>query len=164
MVDNNIQMEGTVFDWQNIFINTYVADVPGGWLLRSVDTKNGLVESNENDNNGTINDIDSRGNLIAPENTRDNNDMKKIPLAMSSSMVFLNDPEHGWCFDKFRWYNIALDTWRAKVVGGWIIKCVNIKNIAYLDFDQISISSAMVFVADAVHTWNPIRPPRPLPQ
>lgn len=129
------------FNWENIGINTYVAKLPGGWLLKSVDTKNGIAGPDSDD--------------APPES------LKRVPIAMSNSMVFIPDPMHGWSFAKFRWVNISHDTWSAMVSGGWIIKCVDTKDLTYFDnltLDQIKISSSMIFFPDNTHTWRPEKP------
>jgi len=130
------------FYWENIAINTYVAKVPSGWLIKSVDTKNDMAAPDDE-----------------TEVTEENE--KRVPIAMSSSMICIEDSTHGWNFDKFRWVNIGRDTWRAMIAGGWIVKCVDVKNLTYFNnitLDQIKISSSMVFVSDVTHSWKLEKP------
>ena len=47
---------------------------------------------------------------------------------------------------KFKWEEIANRTFRAKVIGGWIIS-----NEMYRDSN---ITSSMVFVPDSLHKWE----------
>jgi len=120
--------------WKNIAINTWAAKVPSGWIIKSLDTKNELPEETE----------ENKGNVVG----------EKIPIAMSNSMISIDDPQHGWNFNNFKWLYVARDTWRAKVIGGWIVKCVDSRNLNYIDFEQINISSSMVFVSDPIHSWK----------
>ena len=116
--------------WINISLNTWIAKVPGGWIVRVVDVRT------EADNN---------------ENEPNNN--KRVPVTMSSDMIFITDPSHGWIFNNFRWYSIAKWTWRAKVAGVWIVKNMEIKDLNYMEFDQPGISTSMVFVPDQTFSW-----------
>jgi hypothetical protein len=123
-------MSNQNFRWENIAVNTWAAKIPVGWIIKSVDTKNRL------------------------DTTVSHAVYRKEPIAMSSSMIVINDPAHNWTPTQFKWVNIARDTWRAQVEGGWIIKCVDAKNIHYPNMEQISISSSMQFISDPEYLWE----------
>ena len=121
------------FRWENIAVNTWTSKIPIGWIIKSVDTKNRINDEMQHSDN------------------------RKEPIAMSSSMIVVTDPTHRWNPKKFKWVNIARDTWRAQVVGGWVVKCVDIKNIHYPNTVQISISSSMQFISDPEHSWEVVK-------
>lgn len=124
-----------LFWWESISINTWVTKVPSGWILKSIDMKNELFD-NESSNIG----------------------VEKVPVAMSNSMVRIDDTEHIWDFKNFKWENIARDTWRAKIFDGWILKCVDQREIYYDGgFNQIQISTTMEFVPDQDHSWKIVK-------
>lgn len=134
-------MTPQIFRWDRIACNTFVAMTPMGWILRSVDTKNTVLEDQEN--------VQLDG---ADEDNR-------VTVAMSTSMIEITDPMHDWHWDRFRWINIAEDTWRAMVVGGWIVKHVEVRD-TYNEYGEShkASSCAMVFVSDPSHGWQARKP------
>lgn len=125
-----LYMQNQNFRWENIAVNTWASKIPSGWMIKSVDTKNRITDDMSDD-------------------------VRKEAIAMSSSMVIVNDTTHSWNPKQdFKWVNIARDTWRAHVWGGWIVKCVDTKNIHYPTGVQVSISSSMQFISDPNHEWT----------
>lgn len=116
-------MANHFFKWSKIAVNTWVGRTPNGWIIKSVDTKT----------------------------RQDNNFEDKLLTAMSSSLVELYDPTHSWKFNKFRWENIELDTWRARVIGGWIVKSSH-------TLGDERVSSSMVFTPDPSWGWEILKP------
>ena len=103
------------FKWESIAINTWVANVPSGWLLKSIDTKHGFIEDDLVDEDEDE-EADNRGNIMAEdaeEHALDDEEEfkgKKVPLSMANSMALITDVEHVWDFGKFKWINISRDT------------------------------------------------------
>ena len=133
-------MTTQIFRWEKIAVNTYIARTPMGWILRSVDTKNTVLEGEEEI-------VDGRDN--------------RVTVAMSTAMIEITDPMHEWRWDRFRWSNIAEDTWMAMVVGGWVVKHVEVRDTfnEYGDVHKAS-SCTMVFVSDPSHGWQARKPYR----
>ena len=104
--------------------------------------KNELLDLDENGNE------DPNGEDVISE---------KVPVAMSNDMIKIDDEEHSWDFNNFKWENIGKDTWRAKVKNGWVLKCVDQREIYYVNFNQIGISTTMEFIPDQTHEWKIVK-------
>lgn len=61
-------------------------------------------------------------------------------------------------FDGFEWEFIDSSSWRAKVIGGWLVLHTN--SIAMTDGKKriVSQSESMCFVADKDHEWLILKP------
>lgn len=123
-------MANHFFRWNKIAVNTWIGRTPNGWIIKSVDTKTKYIDESDD----------------------------RAPSTMSSSLVEIYDPTHSWKFNKFRWENIELDTWRARVIGGWIVKSAHTLRSDEDNEDEFRVSSSMIFTPDPSWGWQLSKP------
>lgn len=63
---------------------------------------------------------------------------------------------------EWQWERLDDNTLRAKVIGGWIVRCIGgllkAEVVSVKEAKSLSMSESMIFVADRDHEWN-ILPP-----
>lgn len=63
----------------------------------------------------------------------------------------------------WEWERLDESTWRAKVIGGWLVLHTNSVAITDGKKREVAQSESMAFIADREHTWPILKPVEEVP-